>query len=257
METKINEANWSFFFFFFIATRPQTTRTLSYYPLITLSVCVSTFAGVNVHSLTSVRVCACFYVALGHMDKSVCKQERRVSERENMIIFVWVNELLTRVARSLPAKVWEAFLLCVCVCVCVCVFGMYSMYRWGYGCGMCINLCVFRRMGGGWVGGGLSRGHCLVKLKEERWHAVSLSWRSPLNALAPPDTFYSDQGDRRAPPACRGIPPFNWAFTQDSFHSAPRASLGADKTMRVTKLGLTLFRLRGWWNLDLHKKVNL
>ena len=141
METKINEANWSFFFFFFIATRPQTTRTLSYYPLITLSVCVSTFAGVNVHSLTSVRVCACFYVALGHMDKSVCKQERRVSERENMIIFVWVNELLTRVARSLPAKVWEAFLLCVCVCVCVCL--VCTVCTDGVMDVVCALICVF------------------------------------------------------------------------------------------------------------------
>lgn len=129
---------------------------------------------------------------------------------------------------------------------------MYSMYRWRCECGMCISMCVC--IGRGWGDRG---GTCLVKLKEQRWHAVSLSWRSPLNALAPPDTFYSDQGDCRVPPACRGIPPFKWAFTQDSFHSPPRASLGADKTMRVTKLGLALSGLKGWWNLDLHKKVNL
>ena len=136
----------------------------------------------------------------------------------------------------------------------LCVFGMYSMYR--YGCGMCVMwisvcVCVFVLVGAS------GRGPCLVKLKEERWHAVSPSWRSPLNALVPPDTFFSDQRGRGAPQACRGIPPFNWAFTQDSFHCAPRASLGADKTMRVTKLGLALFGLRGRRNLDLHKKVNL
>ncbi len=168
---------------------------------------------------------------------SVCEQQRRVSKRENMIIFVWVNELLTRVAWSITSKVWEALLVCLVCTVCedrdV----------------VCVLVCVFAR------GGRLSRGHCLVKLKEERWHAVSLSWRSPLNALAPPDTFYSDWGDRGAPPACRGIPPFNWAFTQDSFHSPPRASPGADKTTRVTKLGLALSRLRGSRNLDLHKEL--
>lgn len=158
-----------------------------------------------------------------------------------MIICVWVNELLTRVTKK-PSSYSVGGSSCVCL---VC-----TVYRWGYRCGMCVmcfSVCLHSAWGG----------HCLVKLKEERWHAVSLSWRSPLNSLAPPDTFYSDQGDRRAPPACWGIPPFNWAFTQDSFHSAPQASLGADTTMRVTKLGLTLFRLRGWENLDLHKDMNL
>lgn len=92
-------------------------------------------------------------------------------------------------------------------------------------------------------GRGLSRGHCLVKLKVERWHAVSLSWRSLLNALAPPDMPYSGWEDRRVPAACRRILPFNWALTQDSFPSSPRATLGADKTVQVTTLG-SLFRIR-------------
>lgn len=145
--------------------------------------------------------------ALGHMNKHTSAGE----ESENMIIFVWVNELLTPVLQSLPAKAWEALL----------VFGMYSM-------------------GWGW----LSRGHCLVKLKAERWHAVSLSWRSLLNALAPPDMPYSGREDRRVPAACRKIPPFNWALTRDSFHSSPQATLGADKTVQVTTLGFSLFRIR-------------
>lgn len=68
--------------------------------------------------------------SLGHMNKYAWAGEGS----ENMIIFIRVNELLTTVLQSLTAKAWEAPLM----------FGMYSM-RWG----------------------GLSRGHCLVRLKVE------------------------------------------------------------------------------------------
>lgn len=108
-DTKINEANWSFlsfpFFSFFIATQPLTTRTLNSYPLIT---CIS----VHVHSWASVRVCVHAFMCSGQ-HRQVCKQERREWARENMIIFVWVNELLTRVTKSLTAKAWLALLVYV------------------------------------------------------------------------------------------------------------------------------------------------
>lgn len=126
---------------------------------------------------------------------------------------------------------------------------------------------VVRGCGLGWVeiegsggGGGRAGGHCLVKLKEERWHAVSLSWRSPLNALAPPDISYSERegvggGGTAAPAACQGIPPLNWALTRDSFHSAPRASPRAGENQEShTKLGLVLLELRGGWDPNKTKK---
>lgn len=105
---------------------------------------------------------------------------------ENMITFVWVNELLTEIF-SEPCSEERGRLR---------LFGMYSMGTEGEA-GECEGVGGWWRCWGG--GGGCWAGdHCLVKLKEERWHAVSLSWRSPLNALAPPDISYSQRGDRSA-----------------------------------------------------------
>lgn len=188
------------------------------HPLITLSVCTVLCVGICISSHARVYVS---FMCMGAPWTNVCKQERRVG------IWSYLSESMSYSPEFLRASWLKRGRLYLCL---VCTV-------WGWGVG-------------------LSRGHCLVKLKEERWHAVSLSWRSPLNALAPPDISYSDK-ETAVPAACQGIPPFNWALTQDSFHSPPRASLGADKTMRVTKLGLRFFRLRGWWILDLHKNFNL
>lgn len=85
LDTKINEANWRFFFYCDQTTNHQDSELLP----------TNYFVSVCVHirwcdcAFLNKRTCVCMLLcALDHMDKSVCKQERRVSERENMIIFV-------------------------------------------------------------------------------------------------------------------------------------------------------------------------
>lgn len=137
----------------------------------------------------SLKSSGVFYVHLGTWT-SACKQEKEREQERATIVFVWVNELLNRVTSRPRAQVREARVCVWCV-----------QYLQGEGL-----LLLWR---------GLRRGQCSVRLNEERWRAVSLSRWSLLNALAPRDTSNSDQENRGAPPACRGMPPFNWAFTRD------------------------------------------
>lgn len=75
-------------------------------------VSVCTHASVCMCIPERVYMCVHAFMCAG-LHRQVCKQERREWARENMIIFVWVNELLTRVTKSLTAKAWEALLVCV------------------------------------------------------------------------------------------------------------------------------------------------
>lgn len=134
----------------------------------------------------------------------VLKQQWQQRTRGNMVIFAWVNDLVTKASQLKCGRLNLHVFLLQYVKMRKWLWPAYYAYYWQ-------RLCTGR----------VRRGHCLLRLKEEKWHAVSLSWRSLLSALALPDTRYSNKAVRRTPPACRGIPPFNWAFTQDSFHPAP------------------------------------
>lgn len=124
---KINEANWSVFFYCDQTTNHQDSELLptNYFVIVKTCICVDVYV--------CARTC-------------VCNQQRGTNRRENMIIFVWVDDLLTRVTESLTATAWEAVVL-------VCVWYVQYVDL----CIMCISVCLYKCVcvGGevGWEGG--------------------------------------------------------------------------------------------------------
>lgn len=111
-DTKINEASPSVF----IATRPQTARTLSSYPLITSSMCAHMhLCGCASLKSSGVHAFMCTWV-LGQVRVS---RRRRGNKRERLL---YLYESMSYSTELLQGQEHKCERL-------VCVFGAYSIYR--------------------------------------------------------------------------------------------------------------------------------